>query len=164
MTQQLLTQNYITALLKVLRYIDFFPSEFKIHTQGRRGGYLSILDIQTGQMVCTVSVGIFPIWKDQRYRMLSAEKAYRLYRNLPLGHITSGQSADDKFCRYDGAIKTKRYILSFSGLSSGKADSTLMVCLAKLIDDLEDVSELSKVLDINEETVDFYVDKCRLAA
>lgn len=144
--------------------MHFFPSEFKAYAEGRRGGYLSILDIETGQMICTVPVGVFPIWKEQRYYTHSAEKAYRLYGNLPLGHVTSGQSADQKLNRYDGAVKTNRYIFAFSGLPTGRADSILMVCLARLVNKSEDISEVVKILDIDEKSVDFYVDECLLAA
>jgi hypothetical protein len=95
--------------------------------RGRKGGYLCVLDPITELPVLHVPIGILLADKVARYRELSLEKARRLARAWP--HFSSYETRDPAANRYGGAIRTGKWILSFSGLPE-LADEALMIAVA----------------------------------
>lgn len=104
----------------------------------RTGGYFCLafrsdIDREVGRFTLSkpalrIPVGIVPLDKADKWCRLSLEKARRLAKNLPKGHVSSWQSRDGKV-RFGGSIATRRFIFSFSGLPE-LADEAFMLCLA----------------------------------
>jgi hypothetical protein len=114
-------ESLLRAANDVLRRVFYhFPNE-------RKGGCFCIADIQTGQPYLVVSIGKVAEEKLGKYFLLCQEKARRLAEHPE--HLSSWQSRDERMDRFGGAIRTKRYILSFSGLPQ-KLDEASMLAVA----------------------------------
>ena len=113
-------------------------------TGGKDGGYLTIRQTKSGQMLACVALGAIPTDKQHKYAMLSQEKSYRLFHYSQ--HSTSWQSRepgiyangfqkleDIHWGFWGGAIRAGKYILSFSGLPE-MGDEALVLTLAVLLD------------------------------
>jgi hypothetical protein len=79
----------------------------------RSGGYLTILDGETGKVLLILSCGIIPPEKAEKYLEFSQEKAYRLFAHKE--HKTSYESKDETNSMFPGAIRGEEGIYSFSG-------------------------------------------------
>lgn len=112
----------------------------------KRGGYLTISDNETGTPILHLAIGKIDPGEAMKYHIYSLEKAKRLHDHK--GHASSWQTRDPEKGQYGGAIRTQKYILSFSGLPE-LADEALMLYLASFYgfsepDELYFVSRCSK--------------------
>jgi hypothetical protein len=101
-----------------------------IGKDNKKGGYLYVTD-QSSQLVTLTLTGLVSDEKKQ----LAIEKAIRLeaHRN----NYSSWQSRNPKYEKRGGAIKSVRYIFSFSGLPE-EWDEACMLVLAHEIGELND--------------------------
>ncbi len=84
-----------------------------INDSARKGGYLCIAR-PNGMIMAVVLIGtVAKEEKAKKYLSLCQEKALRLA--LHPEHCSSWQSRDESVQHYGGAIRTKRFIFSFSG-------------------------------------------------
>lgn len=79
----------------------------------RTGGYLTIRDAKTNQILLILACGLIPQEKISKYLHLSQEKGHRLF-NFP-AHSFSWESRNPANNEFAGAIRGVRYIYSFSG-------------------------------------------------
>lgn len=93
----------------------------------RQGGYITIVDRETGQILFVCKIGEIEDDAARDYFSFSQEKAGRLM--LWPQHVSSWQSRDEKNKQWGGAIKTFEFILSFSGLPE-LGDEAVMLLLA----------------------------------
>lgn len=94
----------------------------------RKGGYCTIVERLTEEVITTFEVGKPAHAKAEWYRGLSVEKALRLLEtNAQHGHVTSGQSRNETNDKYAGAIIVEDYIFSFSGFAPDLADEATMI-------------------------------------
>jgi hypothetical protein len=98
------------------------------------GGYLCVLEEESGVPVLVLKVGMVPDEKKKKYFEFAQEKANRLW--LTHSHFLSSQSRDESQNRFGGAIRTKDYIFSFSGLTE-VADEAFSLALAVFLKQLE---------------------------
>ncbi len=84
------------------------PAEYERH-----GGYLTILDAETGQILVILACGTMNPEKREKYLHFSQEKALRLFENKD--HNTSYESRDEENLKFAGAIRGEEFIYSFSG-------------------------------------------------
>lgn len=104
------------------------------YPQERNYGYFTVRDRHSGQVSCILRIGQCPRERGKRFLALSMEKGSRLFETKEL---SSWQSRNPDQGMWGGAIATKEFILSFSGLPE-KADEALMLKYAqirKLIDE-----------------------------
>ncbi len=100
----------------------------------RKGGYCTIVDRMSEEVVATFEVGHPEHRKAERYRQLSVEKALRLLEtNDKLGHLTSWQSRDEQADKWGGAIIVGDYIFSFSGFAPDLVDEAVMILAARTL-------------------------------
>jgi hypothetical protein len=96
-----------------------------INDPKRKGGYLCVT-MPTGTPLCVLIVGeVEPEEKAQKYFEFCQEKAKRLAANA--GHVSSWQSRDESQNRYGGAIRTGKFILSFSGFPEDWDEACMVV-------------------------------------
>lgn len=79
----------------------------------RTGGYLTIRDAKTNQILLILACGLIPQEKISKYLHLSQEKGQRLF-SFPT-HSFSWESRNPANNEFGGAIRGVRYIYSFSG-------------------------------------------------
>jgi len=79
----------------------------------RTGGYLTIRDARTNQILLILACGFIPQEKISKYLHLSQEKGHRLF-NFP-EHNFSWESRNPANNEFGGALRGHRYIYSFSG-------------------------------------------------
>lgn len=101
----------------IARANDLLPEE-----KHRSGGYLTIRDAKSNEIILVLACGIIPPEKRLKYLRLSQEKGHRLF-NLP-GHYSSWESRNPDNNEFGGALKGYRYIYSFSGHQE-EADETI---------------------------------------
>ncbi len=97
----------------------------------RHGGYLSILDKDSGLILMVIAIGTIPLEKAEKYKQLSIEKAIRLFNHK--NHRTSWDSKNEKEFQYPGAIKGQEGIYSFSG-HNPDVDEALAIAALYLIE------------------------------
>lgn len=101
----------------------------------RQGGYLSIRDGKTNDILLATMVGDVAPAERMRHYHQSLEKGNRLFHNLHTfeKHASSSQTRDPEKGRFGGAISTLGHepllVLSFSGLTE-QADEALMLALS----------------------------------
>lgn len=101
----------------------------------RQGGYFTLRDGTTNDILFAIKVGSVPPEKRMKYYHLSLEKGDRLFKTQRRHerHVTSSESRNPEKNQYGGAIITVErkppYILSFSGLTED-ADEALMASVA----------------------------------
>jgi len=95
------------------------------HDPRRNGGYLVILNANTGIVEATLFIGECSAPDALRYLMFAMEKATRLYKNPQ--HDSSFQSRDASRNMYQGAIRAGNYIFSFSGLDEEEDEATSLM-------------------------------------
>lgn len=93
----------------------------------RYGGYLTIMERNSGRVLLTVPVGTCAKPKVKAYRDFSIEKADRVFGNPT--HISSWETRNESEQKYGGAIVAGDLILSFSGFPE-HWDETLVLTLA----------------------------------
>jgi hypothetical protein len=90
-------------------------------------GYLTIRSATDGRVLLIVQIGECPTEKFAGYLRNSMEKGERIFANP--GHISSWVTRNPDQKQYGGAIRTKDYIFSLSGLPEF-ADEALCVAAA----------------------------------
>ena len=100
----------------------------------RTGGYLCVLEEESGIPALIMKIGFVPADKKKKYFEFAQEKAGRLW--VTHSHQLSFQSRDEKSNRYGGAIRARNFIFSFSGFTE-EADEALCLILAVLLNQLE---------------------------
>ncbi len=99
---------------------------------GREGGYLTVMNAETGEIEHHFEIGVISEEKADKYSAFSKEKAVRLFKNHKAhGHVTSYESRNVPENKYAGAVLVGNKILSFSGLPE-LSDEALMYGLAAL--------------------------------
>jgi len=93
----------------------------------RSGGYLCIADARTGMPLYLSILGVVPSGHAPKYLGFAQEKALRLAANPE--DLASEQSRKPDEGKWGGAIRTDRYILSFSGLPE-ELDEAIMLSFA----------------------------------
>ena len=106
-------------LCEILDYVDYIVRVFTElpdkSARDRRGGYFTVFDRRTMQIVLVVKIGNPAPEESRTYFKYSQEKAERLFISEEL--VSSYQNRDPDNGKWGGAIKTEDFILSFSGLS-----------------------------------------------
>ncbi len=108
---------------------------------GREGVCYAVLNLNTGQMEFAEAIGVrIAPEKEKKYLTLAQEKAYRLFRNIKKGHLTSLESVNKECNMWGGAVKGEKYIHSVSGLPdvcvSGLLDSVMAISIAAAVQDV----------------------------
>ncbi len=110
---------------------DLFKTLRTLHDCDYHGGYLCIADPHRGFPHLVLGLGqVMPEWVDE-YLEFSLEKARRLA--LYSDHVCSAQSRNDAANQWPGAIRTKKIIISFSGLP-WEIDETYCLLLAHVLE------------------------------
>lgn len=130
----------LDALLKhVLDTMAIALAEVLAHPENtdkeRKGGYVYLYDIKDNVSLMHLSVGDLanrPKEKVTKYIEFSQEKAMRLLSWLPQGNVSSWQSRNEPIEKYGGAIRARRYILSFSGLSEHQDEAVCALTALRL--------------------------------
>lgn len=125
----LLGEKYFTAN-DVIEFATTATERIAEHYQKGRApcGYLTIRSSVDGLVLVIVEIGSCPAEKFTNYLRNSLEKGERLFANPD--HCSSWMSRDAKNQKWGGAIRTKNYIFSFSGLPEF-ADEVLCVSIAQ---------------------------------
>lgn len=113
----------------------------------RTGGYLTIMNRRTGEIVLILAIGSFSTEKSEKYFNYSVGKARQLYRHR-LEHWSSAQSAADGFPQ--GAIIIGDYIWSFSGHESGVDEAISAVAGVKFSFSDRSTAETSQIEHLEE--------------
>lgn len=79
----------------------------------RSGGYLTIREAESGQIVLILACGKISKEKNEMFLSFSQEKGFRLFKNP--NHQTSWQSRNIANNEFGGALRGRSYIYSFSG-------------------------------------------------
>jgi len=100
-------------------------------SKGKEGGFLTIRDKGTGHILITLLIGKVPHEKAAKYHGLSQEKGGRIHNRIGLGenHISSWQSRNPDSGLWGGAIATKKFIVSFSGMPE-LGDEAIVLAIA----------------------------------
>ncbi len=116
------------ALDQALHYCLFHPQN---KDKLRKSGYFTLRDIIDGKVIFTIMLGEVPKEKQEKYLSLSLEKGQRLFRNYRLNFqdFSSWQTRNPDKDLWGGAVRTEKYILSFSGLAE-LLDETLVLEMA----------------------------------
>lgn len=118
----------VQRILDELNMIMNLFIEFQVYPKiASQGGYLSIFDRMTGQLLLECRIGKIEKDEADNYRLFSQLKAIRAMA-FP-EHLSSHQSRDEKKKQYGGAIKTPELVLSFSGLPE-LGDEAIVLLLA----------------------------------
>ncbi len=117
----------------------------------RHGGYLTILDAKTGQLLTILAAGTMSPAKNEKYLQFSQEKALRLFANE--NHKTSYESRDEENLKFAGAIRGEEFIYSFS-CDQQDVDEAICVSMFYLFEPSED----NRMWFRGEELFDYYYD------
>lgn len=104
---------------RILEFYWSLPTDEDNRNIQNPGGYLTILERSSGQVIISLrltNVHSLSLEEADSYRKFSLEKIQRLLGHIADGHLTSWESRDAANEQYGGAILTKDYIVSFSGL------------------------------------------------
>lgn len=101
----------------------------------KHGGYLTILDAKTGQILVVLACGTMSAENREKYLLSSQEKALRLFLNA--GHKTSYESRDEENLKFAGAIRGEEFIYSFSGHQEN-VDEAIAISMFYLFEPSED--------------------------
>jgi hypothetical protein len=115
----LVLSGRLESFCDALRFYWSFPTDEDNRNDRNPGGYLTILDKTSGQVLISLQLTndqSLSAEEAESYRGYSLEKAQRLFRHLQDGHLTSYESRDLENHRYGGAIAVDAFIVSFSGL------------------------------------------------
>ncbi len=110
------TTEIIPRLANVSKYFAILienANENFDESKRRFGGYLTILDKDSGLVLIVIAIGKIPLEKAENYKQLSIENAIRLFNNDK--HKTSWESRNEKNSQFAGAIKGQEGIYSFYG-------------------------------------------------
>lgn len=115
------------------------------HLRGRRGGYVTFRDEETGIEIFKVHVGEQPVDKQSASFEFSSEKTWRLWRRQR--DLLSHQSRNFEKKQLGGGVRLPNgYLVSISGLHE---EHDTMVCLAVAYAlDIIDDDELKHLVDI----------------
>lgn len=105
--------------------------ELPEYTDTRAGGYLVLMEAHTGAIVSITRVGVVMPEKEQKYISFASEKARRLFATHKVNPdiVTSWQSRNPDDDKWGGAIWSKNWIVSFSGLPE-LADEAMSLSVA----------------------------------
>lgn len=100
----------------------------------RQSGYFTLRDITSGRVIFTIMLGDVPKEKQEKYLNFSLEKGDRLFKNYKSNfkNFSSWQTRNPDKDLWGGAIRTDKYVLSFSGLSE-LLDEALVLELALIM-------------------------------
>lgn len=103
------------ALDQAMHYCLTHP---KNTDQSKQAGYFSLRDVSTGQIIFAIMLGKTSKENLEKYLQLSFEKSEKLYKlyQKNFQYFSSWQFRDPEKSLLAGAIRTDKYILSFSGL------------------------------------------------
>jgi hypothetical protein len=90
----------------------------------RGGGYFCVADPNNGHLILLLRCGFVPEEKMTKYSGFAQEKALRLAQHPD--HLTSHASRNFNARMYGGAIRTPRYIFSFSGFSEEMDEAVVL--------------------------------------
>lgn len=117
----------------------------------RHGGYLTILDAKTGQILVVLACGTMSAENREKYLHFSQEKALRLFLNVD--HKTSFESRDVENLKFAGAIRGEEFIYSFSGHQED-VDEAIAVSMFYIFEPSED----NRMWFRGKELIDYYYD------
>lgn len=116
----------------VSRAVGAYLTHRKNTDRVHKGGYCTVYNRITGEVVTTFQVGKPAVEKAERYRTLSVEKCTRLARtHVEHGHVSSWQSRDEGRDLWGGAIMAGEHIISFSGFAPDTVDEAIVVKAAR---------------------------------
>lgn len=116
----------------------------------RKGGFLTIRDRERGHILYTLLIGQVSHEKADKYQCFSWEKGGRLRSHVTSEdkHLSSWQSRDPDRGYWGGAIVTKKYIVSFSGLPELGDEAVSMIVAIRMYwmskQEAERIARLSK--------------------
>lgn len=130
----------LAAVLEVLEVYTKLPPTKENGNQDHSGGYVTVLEfnpifpqeVLQHHVIVIARCGKPSLSKSLKYRQFSEEKARRLLEYLPVGHLTSRESADPDVEQYPGAIVAGNFVISFSGLPAD-FDEAVCVMIAVLL-------------------------------
>lgn len=128
---------------------DLFKTMRQLHNNDYHGGYLCITDPKTGIPYLTLGLGQAMPEKWEKYLEFSMEKARRLAAHPE--HVCSAQSRNDQTNQWPGAIRTRKIIISFSGLP-WEIDETYCLLLAHVLEliSMDEAREIANISGNNK--------------
>jgi hypothetical protein len=107
----------------IIDLIGYYNSRLKKNFgEPRTGGYLVVMDAETGEIVLVMAVGEFPAEKAEKYWRFAIGKAAQLFQHRTRD-LTSFESNSEEFPQ--GAVLIADYIWSFSG-HEAEVDEAIM--------------------------------------
>ncbi len=106
-----------------------FPKlqHFRDLESGAYGGYFSVRDQFTGQIIFVSAIGCSMAERANADFLLCLENSARLFQNPD--HVSSWQSGQPDQKQYAGAIRTVGGLISFAGLSREHQNEALMLAV-----------------------------------
>lgn len=128
-------ENWMNNILLVahLKCKNFIKRKDNLNPE-KKGGYLTIVDKKTAEIILIYKVGRIAPEKVAKYFKISQQKADQLYLNPDL--VSSWQMRDPEKGWYGGAISTEKLIFSFSGLSE-HGDEYVVTSIALMFEMLD---------------------------
>ena len=120
-----------------------------IGNSDKKGGYFCVTDLK-GSILLVMLIGEVAEEKIPRYSKVCIEKAQWLASHAD--HVSSWQSRNEAEDKWGGAIKTKDFIFSFSGLPEMWDEACMVAVAAHFItrDDIHKIDGISRCSAIYE--------------
>ena len=114
-------------LTKILQATSPIINHIRSTEEGQEGGVLCISHLETGSPLLLAVFGVLSDSERDEYMAFAQEKAKRLAANSR--HLSSWESRDlnAKPPQYAGAVKTRLFILSFSGFKEEQDEAAMLV-------------------------------------
>src|SRR2546422_768740 len=110
------SSRFMLYLVERMLFLIEFMQEHDILARDKNGGYLCVLDAETGRVLILMPIGSIPKGKAMEYRKNALEKARRLFRlrRKDQSQWSSWQSRREDKGMWGGAIASANFIYSFS--------------------------------------------------
>jgi len=148
---ELMKSHYILTAFEIyvlpgIRSIHKGIKRYAKTKEYKESGYLVIRSKKDGLILFVIMLGWFPSWKAKKYLYIAFERGERLFHHP--SHVSSWQSRDKKDKKQGGAIITRDFIVSFTGISEplDEAVALKLSVLCKWIhpDKAQEIADISR--------------------